>query len=267
MGGALALFGTPRELGTRDTVLRRFLARDDPGLPTFYQDLVSLNDLFRGRVHQAIRDLEWFGLSPEPAACVMAWAATLGTSFPDSLAEALVDPRNVPPGASARRVLCTGYWLAERRRTTKLDELIGRLRSRRDTAGGPAGPGARIEAAIAGLEGYRAWKRGEFERAAERASQSKEWFNIGAIWRGDLYRELGELERAEGRYLAAWMHPVAHERMGRLYEQMDEPEKAAAAYRRFVVAWEEADPELQGRVEAARERIAALTDGRGREGG
>jgi hypothetical protein len=38
-------------------------------------------------------------------------------------------------------------------------------------------------------------------------------FFFGAIWRSDLYRKLGDLEKAEGWYLAAWRHPVAHERL------------------------------------------------------
>ena len=40
---------------------------------------------------------------------------------------------------------------------------------------------------------------------------------------------------------------------------MDRPEDAAAAYRRFVAAREDADPVLQPRVEAARERVRRLT--------
>ena len=40
---------------------------------------------------------------------------------------------------------------------------------------------------------------------------------------------------------------------------MDEPEKATAAYRRFIAAWEDADEELQPRVEKARERVRQLT--------
>jgi hypothetical protein len=44
-----------------------------------------------------------------------------------------------------------------------------------------------------------------------------------------------------------------------LYEQMDKPEKAADAYRRFIVAWKDADPELQDRVEQARQRLEQLS--------
>ncbi|MFB6099614.1 MAG: tetratricopeptide repeat protein [Salinibacter sp.] len=80
------------------------------------------------------------------------------------------------------------------------------------------------------------------------------------LWRGDLYRDLGKLEKAERWYRAAWTLPEVHQRLGQLYEKMGEPEKAKAAYRRFIEAWENADPELQGRVEKARRRLEALRE-------
>lgn len=51
---------------------------------------------------------------------------------------------------------------------------------------------------------------------------------------------------------------VAHERLGMLYEEMGERDKAAAAYGRFIDAWEDADPQLQDRVEIAERRLHAI---------
>jgi hypothetical protein len=39
---------------------------------------------------------------------------------------------------------------------------------------------------------------------------------------------------------------------------MGKPTKAAAAYERFVAAWEDADPALQPRVDTARQRLRAI---------
>lgn len=52
--------------------------------------------------------------------------------------------------------------------------------------------------------------------------------------------------------------PFAHERLGRLYDARGDSMKAAAHYRAFVQAWEDADPDLQPRVMRARERAEAL---------
>jgi len=80
---------------------------------------------------------------------------------------------------------------------------------------------------------------------------------------GDLAGAAVELEGAiaidEGRSLWwAARRVVAHERLGRLYEEIGEPERAAEHYAVFADAWQDADPELQPRVEAARARIAAI---------
>ena len=53
--------------------------------------------------------------------------------------------------------------------------------------------------------------------------------------------------------------PRVHERLGQLYEAKGDPQKAADHYRAFIELWKNADPELQPRVAAARERLKKLT--------
>jgi DNA-binding SARP family transcriptional activator/TolB-like protein len=55
--------------------------------------------------------------------------------------------------------------------------------------------------------------------------------------------------------------PIAYERLGRLYQDAGDTEKAIFWHQKFVDLWQEADPELQPRVEAARREIAALSAG------
>jgi hypothetical protein len=73
-----------------------------------------------------------------------------------------------------------------------------------------------------------------------------------------MYRELGRPDRAAAWYTAAWAHPVAHERLGQVYQQQGRPEKAEAAHRRFIKAWMHADPSLRPRVRQARSAIRGL---------
>jgi tetratricopeptide (TPR) repeat protein len=49
-----------------------------------------------------------------------------------------------------------------------------------------------------------------------------------------------------------------HERLGLLYEAKGDRARAAAHYTTFVQLWRNADPELQPRVRAARQRVAQL---------
>ncbi len=53
------------------------------------------------------------------------------------------------------------------------------------------------------------------------------------------------------------------ERLGQLYDEMGDLEQAAGYYGMFVELWDEADPELQPRVQAARARIEEIVRERG----
>jgi tetratricopeptide (TPR) repeat protein len=53
------------------------------------------------------------------------------------------------------------------------------------------------------------------------------------------------------------------ERLGQLYDEQEDWEKAAEYYAKFVELWSEADPDLQPRVEAAQRRIEAIFAERG----
>jgi tetratricopeptide (TPR) repeat protein len=66
---------------------------------------------------------------------------------------------------------------------------------------------------------------------------------------------LGRLEAGDWFALAA-----IYERLGGLYELSGDADKATLYYGRFVELWEDADPDLQPRVEAARRAIERLTE-------
>jgi hypothetical protein len=53
--------------------------------------------------------------------------------------------------------------------------------------------------------------------------------------------------------------PAIRERLGQLYEAKGNAGKAAENYRAFIELWKNADPELQPRVAAAKERLKKLT--------
>jgi tetratricopeptide (TPR) repeat protein len=57
--------------------------------------------------------------------------------------------------------------------------------------------------------------------------------------------------------------PRAYERLGQLYDERGDLEKAAVYYAKFVELWENADPDLQPRVEAARTRLQEIVRERG----
>ncbi|MCX5754943.1 MAG: protein kinase [Gemmatimonadetes bacterium] len=60
-------------------------------------------------------------------------------------------------------------------------------------------------------------------------------------------------------YLDPSVLAPTHERLGQLYEAKGQNDKAAEHYRAFIELWKNADPELQPRVTAAKERLKKLT--------
>jgi tetratricopeptide (TPR) repeat protein len=60
---------------------------------------------------------------------------------------------------------------------------------------------------------------------------------------------------------AWWLGPI-YERLGQLYEQRGDREKAIYYHGKLVELWKDADPELQPRVEAARRAMEALSPDR-----
>jgi tetratricopeptide (TPR) repeat protein len=60
----------------------------------------------------------------------------------------------------------------------------------------------------------------------------------------------------------SWQLAPAYERLGTLYEQRGDTQKAIYYYNKLVELWANADPELQPRVDAARRAIAALSTDR-----
>jgi tetratricopeptide (TPR) repeat protein len=216
----------------------------------------GLHKLRGGRVDAARRQ---FPDGPQPGpSLALARAQTLGYPISDSLLRARVRPEELGPSADLGRLLAAGLYRVEQGRSEAVDEILTWLRrsaSRPDVSGEG---GSRRAAAVRQLEGYRAYAAGRLSEARKHWAERETVPPTPSIWRGDLYRQLGRPETAADWYQAAWAHPLAHERLGKTYEQMGRPDEAQAAYRRFIAAWENADPELQPRVEAARRRLRAL---------
>jgi tetratricopeptide (TPR) repeat protein len=98
-----------------------------------------------------------------------------------------------------------------------------------------------------------------------------------ALWSVPMFEALGQADSVIARYErwlgrrqlegrlgadADWL-AAAHERLGQLYDAKGDLESAALHHARFVELWEDADPELQPRVEAARARLEEILRERG----
>ena len=119
---------------------------------------------------------------------------------------------------------------------------------------------------------------GDLERAIRvtRAAIAESNQALGEMVLARMYESAGQPDSAIAayeRYVAGdepvriyWDRlflPYSLERLGQMYDETDDDENAALYYARFVELWDEADPVLQPRVTAARERLEEIVAERG----
>lgn len=254
----------------RAAIDRELLERDDisdPREPVVPLVLSAFHH--RGQVRKGLRRLRQLGLSPAQRACLAAHAQSVDIPIPDSVRPRALDPGRLEEVISPESAACIGLFAAAKGRAEVIDRALVYLREevpqRPDTVGRqsvwrPEAAGT-VQRLHALLRGYRSLAEGRPRQAVQLLSQAQvgSFYRPTGLWLGDAHRLAGNLEKAEGWYLGSWHLPLAHLRLGQLYEEMGRTEDAAAAYRRFTNAWEDADPDLQNRVEAARKRLKELS--------
>ena len=132
-----------------------------------------------------------------------------------------------------------------------------------------------FEGAAKALEGYELWKRGRPAEAVvrlEAVQQSVRGFAVnGRInlmvrwWLGDLLLALDRPREALRDYQSLW-DPSGEYESARIYESLWEYEKARHSYEYALLAWQEADPELQPRIQEASRALARMPKPVGRQG-
>ncbi len=244
-----------------EKMLRKLVMRENSNYHDYNIWLFTALSFQQGQIEEGLTRMKKSEINEARASCLLAGSMSLGMPIPEDVARSYLEPSKIEDIATIDRLQCAGIYLIEQGRANELRPLFSRIRE----AAIPQ-ESRKVRAMIDELKGYRAWRSGDFKQAAQLLSgknQSGCWTTESAcwraIWRGNIQRALGHLKTAEEWYMAAWDHPVAHERLGWLYEEMGKPKKAKAAYRRFIQAWGKADATLQERVQAARERLKELS--------
>lgn len=192
----------PSDGDVQEAVLRRFA--DD----SLASEALVHNLLRRGKITEALGALESAPSSPT-VACALTQAMSLGYPVPDSSLREHLRPSGAAAARSFTRQLCTGIYLIERTRDQAVAELLAELRNRSaEQTGASAGGRPAADDVLRILRGYRAWRDGNVERAIPLLSRSvysgRPHFLASSwrgLWRGDLYRRLGDLQRAESGIL------------------------------------------------------------------
>jgi tetratricopeptide (TPR) repeat protein len=221
-------------------------------------------------------------------------ARAMGLPVPAAELEKLNEhfgPKSISADSEPGRLLYAAFlatdqsrWEDHARALAQLQQRIDSLSARADSLlRTPDGAGAAARglgrARMLGYyravaEGYGAWRQGDGAAATAlflEALDSPDAFThtnaLPRFWLAELYIERSEWEEA-ARVLNSWAwdefwtpftaEPLVRRRLGHVYEQMGEVEKARQAYADFIAAWADADPEGQVLVEEAREALVRL---------
>jgi tetratricopeptide (TPR) repeat protein len=179
-------------------------------------------------------------------------------------------PEDLPAVGRAVHLFFTGAIAADRGREAdraaargKLRDLAARLRVEGDSTTARFADGAGRA-----LDGLLAWQRGDRRQAerfleearVEATGHGPKWAVNDQIrwWIGELLMEDGRLHEAERYFASLSLDPMADRRLGDLYLEMGELDKARESYERFLIAWRDADPEMQPFVVRTRQALAGL---------
>ncbi len=270
------LLDHPRESAHQSLILELYERGDENQRGAAAYRLFHNTALWYGRLRESLPRLDDPAMSAGRRASSAYWALTVGLPIPEeTLAEAL-DPTAIDSVASVATVFYAGAFAADRgrwpdhaRATVELERRVERAFAEADTTDGFMPYSGRYSAARAkALEGYALWRRGQRKAALALLSVSKtRGVPIVHLWLGQLYQELGRLQDAERVYRSFGdgsaparlsTEPLAQRELGKIYEQLEEYDKAVESYEYFVHYWQDADPELQPMVEEARRAIIRL---------
>jgi tetratricopeptide (TPR) repeat protein/TolB-like protein len=246
--------------------------RANPGHPGARFNL-ALNRFHRGRIAEALATLDEPGFQPAAASALLYRARRQGIPVPEERIErvaAMDVPADLDPVPHAVLLFFAGAHAADRGREADrsaarggLRDLAARLRIDGDTTNARFADGAGRA-----LDGLLAWQRGDRVQAerfleearVEATGHGPKWSVSDMIrwWLGELMVEQGRPHDAERYFMSLSFDPMAHRRLGDLYLEMGEPNKARESYEKFLSAWRDADPEVQPLVARTRQAVAGL---------
>jgi len=271
----LQAFSHPRFREIQARLYQTAIRNRDPDIrgPTF---VLAGNQWQRGRMSEALATMDGPGFAQSTPSSLLYTAWLAGLPVPGERLDRELALENVFGEDGVVRALdlfFAGAYAADREREPdraaargQLRDLGARLRVNGDSVSARFADGAGLA-----LDGMLAWRRGDLELAAQFLEEGrglatghlgKRLVNRAIRWKlGELMAETGRLHDAE-RYFASisyWHDPLAYRRLGDLYVEMEEFDKARASYEMFLAAWSDPDPALASIAAEARQKLAGIS--------
>ena len=266
---ALSFLGNPRFHDETEAALRVALARSDNEEPERTFTILYV----RGKLRAALDAIDDPVIHPAIRSAMTYQMFQIGANLPAGLLESVL-AAGVADSTSS--LLSVGAHAANQGHWDQYAAALDRqdARARYWRAEGDLGGARHHESIARALEGYALWKRGRKAEAipvleaAQRRINGGEphrgvpsWFSSNVRlrwWLGELMLEVGRPRDAERYFKAIAADPFAALRLARVYENLGEFEKARSSYEFALLSLQDADPELQPRIQEARRGLARL---------
>jgi hypothetical protein len=229
-----------------------------------------VNGLLRGKLQAALGNLDDPGMPAgyRSAGLYIPFMARLPVVSSGRLERQLALAET--DGPPYLKTFYAGAYAADRERWADNATALRRLRTAasRALAEGDSTTASFTAGMARALEGYGSLKKRRGDEALSMLTAAQRdataWGPLEVVnatirfWLSRLLLDRGELQEAQ-RYAASfWQDPLAALSLAQLCEQMEDYDKARAAYAFFADSWRDADPDLQPLVEEARRSAARL---------
>jgi tetratricopeptide (TPR) repeat protein len=260
----------PRHAALQPVTRLLYELSDDDWRNFFAFVLFGNSAYWYGRLREALPHLDDPAITAGWRARAAYRAFVVGLPIPEETLEQALGRALIDSVAPRFAVFHAGAFAADRGRWSDHADAIAELERRAERALGEADSltAAQNGGAVRALEGYGLWQRGQPTAALPmlEGPDALNWpWLVVPLWLGRLYQELGRLRDAERVYRSyvaldetLSIDPLSQRQLGKIYEQLEEIDKALESYEYFVEYWQDADPELQPMVEEARQAIIRL---------
>ncbi len=263
----------PRFLGLQEEVFR--LQRQRPDVRPIAAVFLFFNRFSQGKLRAALEQMDDPLLPPDFKFALLYYTLTSELPVPAGRLDGVLSVEAAENLENrARRPLAiffAGAYATDRARWPDHERAVEWLRgeARRIVAEGDSTGSRFLEGEALALEGYRQWKEGGGKEAAltlEAAQRQATGHgpqsginDILRLWLGKLMLEMGRMQDAERYFTSFYPNPLASLQLGKIYEELGDFAKARESYELFVLAWKDADPELQPKVAEARAAVQRLS--------
>jgi tetratricopeptide (TPR) repeat protein len=265
----IAYLGHPRALPAQAELAAAARRSRNPAAQVGGTIGLIFTELARGRLQEFLELLKDPRIPGEVRAAGLFAAYAMEMPVPEDLLErglSLETGDTVHVG----EVLFAGLYAADRGRWADHAEAVARLEREapRSRAAGDSVKARLAEATARMLQSSELAHRGRVDEAVRQLEDvrkgvagSRQWQLVYGV-HGMIAEVLFQTDRmreAERYYSSLPPSPWGFYRLGKIYEDLKEWEKARRSYEQFVIGWKDADPELQPRVAEAKAAIARLS--------